>query len=336
MNDSKKAKWGILGTANIARKKLIPGLRDSKSSEFYAIASRDSTKAESFAEEFEVPKSYGSYEQLLDDPEVEFVYIPLPNNLHHKWTIESAKKGKHVLCEKPLGTSVAEVEEMFEAAEENRVKLMEAFMYRLHPQVLRVKELLEEGEIGEPRFFRGAFSFSLITQQDRNDDIRWEEKMGGGSLMDVGTYPLNTVRYLFGEEPVRVFARSSTHPDHTAEAETQAILEFPEGKTAVIDSSFLLRHRANYEVVSKTLALRASDAYGPRTYKRLTVEIESGNSREVETLEGVNEYALEVDELVNAARDDREPQITREDSLNNMKVLRKIKESAERESWVVV
>jgi len=333
MNDRARAKWGILGTANIAKKALIPGIRDSESSQLYAVASRDSEKAKKFAEEFDIPKSFGSYEELLDDDGVEFVYIPLPNHLHHRWTVESAKAGKHVLCEKPLGVNTKEVKEMFAAAVENDVKLMEGFMYRFHPQVQRVKKLIERGEIGEPKFFRGAFSFPMVAQ-DREDDIRWKEKMGGGSVMDLGTYSINTVRFLFGEEPYRVFARSSHHPNHTAEAETQAIMEFPNEKTATLDSSFLLSDRATYEVASENGRIKASNAYGPGSYKRLTVEIETGNSREIETLEGVNEYALEVEELVNAVHEGREPQITSEESINNIKVLKAIRKSTEKESWV--
>ncbi|MBS3787011.1 Gfo/Idh/MocA family oxidoreductase [Candidatus Bipolaricaulota bacterium] len=330
-----KAKWGILGTANIAGKALVPGIRDSKNSELYAVGSRAGSKAQRFAEKFDIPESYGSYKSLLDDPKVEFVYIPLPNHLHHKWTIESAKKGKHVLCEKPLGLNSKEVREMFEVADEHGVKLMEGFMYRFHPQVLRVKELLQEGEIGEPTFFRGAFSFPLVAQ-DREDDIRWKKEMGGGSLMDLGTYSVNTVRYLFDEEPNRVFARDRKHSDHSAEAETQAILEFPDGKTATLDSSFLLSKRANYEVVSKNGRIRASNAYGPGQYKRLNVEIEQDNSTVIETLEGVNEYALEVDELVNAVSKDRKPMVTKEDSINQARVLDAIKQSAKEERWTEV
>lgn len=335
MSEENKAKWGILGTANIAKKALIPGIRDSDSAELYAVGSRDGARAKRFAEEFEIPKSYGTYEGLLGDPRVEFVYIPLPNHLHYKWTIKSAKKGKHVLCEKPLGVNREEVREMFETAEEQGVKLMEGFMYRFHPQVRRVKELINQGEIGEPKFFRGAFSFPLV-DQDREDDIRWKEEMGGGSLLDLGTYSINTVRYLFDAEPLRVFARSSYHPDHTADAATQAILEFPEGKTATFDSSFLLSDRANYEIVSSSGAVRGFNAYGPGRYRRLNVEIVRGNSKEIETVKGVNEYGLEVDELVAAASEDRKPKISREDSINQARVLDAVKESAEKGSWVEV
>lgn len=335
MNNNPKAKWGILGTAKIAREALIPGLRDSNSSKLAAIASRREGKAKDFAQKFNVPKSYGSYEELLNDNQLEFVYIPLPNHLHTKWSIKAARAGKHVLCEKPLGTSANEVKEAFEAAKQEGVKLMEGFMYRLHPQTRRVKALLNQGEIGEPRFFRGAHSFSLVTQ-DREDDIRWKKEMGGGSLMDLGTYSVNTARYLFGEEPMRVIARQSVHPGHTAEAETQAILEFPGGKTATIDSSFLLDHRANYEIISKAGRIKAFNTYNPGLGQKTRIEIKKGNMVEEETIKDENEYALEVDELVEAARENRDPLLGPEESINNARALEAIRESAEKRDWVEV
>ncbi len=335
MNTGDNAGWGILGTANIARGALVPGIKGAKNSELLGVASRNEEKARKFAEEYGIPAYYSSYEELLADEGIEFVYIPLPNHLHHRWTIAAAEAGKHVLCEKPLGTSAKEVEEMFAVAEREGVTLMEAFMYRFHPQTLRVKELLDSGLIGEPKFFRGAFSFPLITE-DREEDIRWKAEMGGGSLMDLGTYSVNTVRYLFDEEPERVFGRSSAHPDHTAEAETQAILEFPSGKTATIDSSFLLTDRANYEVASSKGKIKAFETYGPQRGKRLRIEINRENTAEIETVEGVDEYALEVEGIVESARQGKVPRISREDSLNNARVLDAVKEAADEAGWVEV
>ena len=335
MNHENKAKWGILGTANIAKKALVPGIKDADNSELFAVASRTERKARQFAEEFELPSYYSSYEDLLEDTEIDFVYIPLPNHLHHEWAINALKKEKNVLCEKPLGTNSGEVEEMFEVADKENKTLMEGFMYRFHPQTRKVKELLEKGEIGEPHFFRGAFSFPLITE-DRGDDIRWKEEMGGGSLMDLGTYSVNTVRYLFGEEPNRVFGRNFTHPDHTAEAETQAILEFPSGKTATIDSSFLLTDRANYEVTSENGRIQAFDTYGPRRGKRLKIDIEKGNTKETKVLEGVDEYSLEVEHLVDSVREKKTPLVSQEDSINNARVLDGINNSADQGEWVKI
>ncbi len=333
MNVEDKAKWGILGTAKIAKQALVPGIRGAEGSELYAVASRDPEKADRFAAEIGAPKSHGSYESLLEDPEVEFVYVPLPNHLHLEWARKAARGGKNVLCEKPLGADPDEVKQTFAVAETEGVTLMEGFMYRFHPQVRRVKAFLNEGKIGEPRYFRGSFSFPLVAE-DRSDDIRWKEEMDGGSLMDLGTYSVNTVRYLFGEEPVRVTARERKHPDHTAEAETQAILEFPGGKSATIDSSFLLDDRASYEISSENGRIRAYDTYAPGLGKDSIIEIQKRNCLEQETIKGVNEYALEVEGLVEAARADEEPLVSPEDSVNNARVLAAIRESAEKGEWV--
>jgi len=330
---SNTAKWGILGTAKIARQALVPGIRDAEGSELYAVASRDPDSAARFAAELGVSKSFGSYESLLEDPEVEFVYVPLPNHLHLEWSREAARHGKNVLCEKPLGADPDEVKQTFSVAEAEGVTLMEGFMYRFHPQVRRVKELLESGKIGEPRYFRGSFSFPLVTE-DRSDDIRWKEEMDGGSLMDLGTYSVNTVRYLFGEEPVRVIARDRKHPGHTAEAETQAILEFPGDRSATIDSSFLLDDRASYEISSENGRIEAWDTYAPGLGKDTLIEIQRGNSLEQETIKGVNEYALEVEGLVAAARVGEEPPVSSEDSVNNARTLAAIRGSAEKGEWV--
>lgn len=335
MKDYNQAGWGILGTARIAENSLIPGIRDAENSKLEAVASRNAERADNFAGEYDVPRSYGSYEELLEDDRLEFVYVPLPNHLHGKWSKKAARHGKNVLCEKPLGADAEEVREMFQVTEEEGVALMEGFMYRFHPQVRKVKELLEDGEIGEPRFFRGAHSFSLITQ-DREDDLRWKKEMAGGSLMDLGTYSINTVRFLFGEEPTRVVARAKKHPDHTAEAETQAILEFPGNKTATIDCSFLLDHRANYEVASESGRIQAFDTYNPGLGKETRIMIKGSNGIQEERIEGLNEYALEVEHLVRAARENETPMVSPRDSIDQAKTLDAIRESAKKESWVEV
>ena len=161
-------RWGILSTADIAVKKVIPGMRTASRCEVLGIASRDRERAESTARELGIPRAYGSYEELLGDPDLDAVYVPLPNHLHAQWTIEAARAGKHVLCEKPLALSVAEVDAMTSAAREAGVAVAEAFMYRHHPQTLKVRELVQAGAIGRVRFLRGTFSFPL----SRPNDVR--------------------------------------------------------------------------------------------------------------------------------------------------------------------
>lgn len=329
MEERERAKvtWGILGAAKIAEERLIPALQESQISELVAIASRDLVKARRFAKVNGIPKAYGSYDDLLSDPDIDVVYLPLPNHLHYEWTIKAAQAGKHVLCEKPLARSVDEAREMFAVCEANHVLLMEGLMYRFHPQTRRVKELLSQGTIGEPQLIRVAHSFPLHLL-DRDEDFRWRMKCGGGSLLDLGVYCVDTARYLFADEPVRVFAVSSFHPDHSAEAETRGILEFPGNRVAMIDSSFLLTTRKEYEVVGAIGGIRAFDPYNPERGKDNRIEITIRGEMVSETIKAENEYRLEVDHFSRSVLDETSPAISRAESVANVRVLHALEESA--------
>src|SRR5215210_2331101 len=176
---SNRLRWGILGTARIADS-LVQAIKLSNNSELTAIASRDPALAQAWARDRDVPLTFGSYDEMLASDAIDAVYIPLPNALHKEWVIRAAQKGKHVLCEKPLATSAQDAEEMIAAAEKNGVKLMEAFMYRFHPQTVRVKELVTEGVVGQVKIVRSSFGFYL----DRPNDVRWSKELGGGALLD--------------------------------------------------------------------------------------------------------------------------------------------------------
>ena len=193
-------RWGILGTARINRM-LIPPLKASPDNRLVAVASRELARGEEYAREWGIGRVHGSYEALLADPEIDAVYIPLPNHLHAEWTIKAARAGKHVLCEKPLALTVADVDAMVSACREAGVVLAEAFMYRHHPQTLKVKQLLDEGAIGTLRYLRGAFTFEL----SRPNDVRLRPEWGGGCLWDVGCYPVSFARHLVGQEPLEVY-----------------------------------------------------------------------------------------------------------------------------------
>lgn len=334
-SSERPARWGIMGTGNIAKKAMVPAIRESNLSELYAIASRNIDRARAFGQEYEVPRAYGSYRDLLKDPDVEFVYLPLPNHIHHKWVVESAKKGKNVLCEKPIAVNPGQVEDIIEVAEDCGVTVMEGFMYRFHPQTLRVKELLDDGEIGSPTLFRGSFTFPLL-YQDREDDIRWKEEMGGGSLFDLGTYLVNAARYTLDDEPVEIWGEQYFHPDHSAEAETQAILKFPGDVVAIIDSSFRLGHQASYELVSGEGRIRAENAYNPGKGSEGTIEVTANGGTWLEPFSWIDEYRLEVDHFVERARSGTSPAISLEDSLNNTRALKAIKLSARHRKWISV
>ncbi len=218
-------RWGILSTADIARKKVIPGIQAADRCTVVAIASRDVERARGAAAESGIPKAHGSYEALLADPEVDAVYIPLPNHLHAEWTIKAARAGKHILCEKPLATTAADAERMIEACETADVRLMEAFMYRLHPSWVAVRDLVASGRIGRLQAVQSWFSYF----NDDATNIRNIHAYGGGALFDVGCYNVNLSRLLFDGEPTRVEASIVRDPASGVDILTSALLEFGAG-----------------------------------------------------------------------------------------------------------
>src|SRR3989440_5071356 len=222
-----KVKWGVLGAASIATKKVIPGMQKGEWSEIAAIASRELKKAEDAAKKLGIPKAYGSYEQLLADNEIEAIYNPLPNHLHVPWSIKAAEAGKHVLCEKPLSLTVAEARTLLAVRERCGVKIGEAFMVKTHPQWLRTRELIHKGVIGELRAIVGAFSYFNRDPENVRNKVEW----GGGGLMDIGCYPITTSRFIFGEEPARVAGLIERDPDFKTDRLASVILEFPSGQT---------------------------------------------------------------------------------------------------------
>jgi predicted dehydrogenase len=226
MSDSPtRLRFGILSTADIARKKVIPGMRTADRVEVVAIASRYAATAHRVARELGIPRAHGSYEALLDDPEVDAVYIPLPNHLHMEWTIKAAEAGKHVLCEKPLALSAADAQAMVDAAEASGVRFMEAFMYRLHPSWIAVRELVASGRIGRLTAVQSWFSYF----NDDPSNIRNMVEAGGGALMDIGCYNINLSRMLFGSEPGRIEASITRDPDLGVDILTSALMEFGDG-----------------------------------------------------------------------------------------------------------
>ena len=208
MADARKVRWGVLGVASIAVRRAIPGMQKGEWSEIAAIASRDLRKAEDAARKLGIPKAYGSYEELLADPEIEAVYNPLPNHLHVPWSIKAAEAGKHVLCEKPLSTTVAEARKLLAVRDRTGVKIGEAFMVRTHPRWLRARELIRAGRIGQLRSISGQFSY--FNRDPAN--IRNIRESGGGALLDMGCYPITLSRFIYGEEPIARIWRYRARP----------------------------------------------------------------------------------------------------------------------------
>jgi predicted dehydrogenase len=265
----------------------------------------------------------------LRDDSIEAVYIPLPNHLHLEWAIKAIKAGKHVLCEKPLAGRAADGVKMFSAAEEQHVALMEGFMYRFHAQTKRVEELLGEGAVGFLRFIRVAHSFPLILEE-RKSDFRWRKEFAGGSLADLGVYCVDTARHFFSADPVKVFAQSLYHPDHSAEAETRAILAFPDDRVALFDSSFLLLRRREYELVGDRGRITAFETYNPDRGEEVTIEIERGGKKTVEKISSDNEYLLEIDHLSRSILQGKRPLISSNESIGNLQVMDALRQSADR------
>ena len=312
--------WGIIGTARINRS-LIPPLRLSMRNKLLGVASRDAEKARAYAAERGIPKSYGSYEALLADDDIDVVYIPLPNRLHAEWAIKAAQAGKHVLCEKPLALTVEEVDKMTLAAQDAGTILMEAFMYRFHARTLKVKSLVEEGAIGDIHHVKGGFTFAL----NREGDVRWDSQLGGGSLWDVGCYPLNFARYIIGQEPAKVFGqsvKSATGIDVSFTAQ----LHFPNNITAQFDSGFRSQFRMFTEVTGNEGAIYLPMAFKPghRSYIHLT----RGNDTTRIAVDGNLLYLDEVEEMADSILERRQPALSLQDSRGNIGTIQALYQSA--------
>jgi len=320
MTDAKPLRWGILGTAHINRR-VIPPLRVSPRNRLLAVASRDRARAEAYAKEWGIDRAHGSYEALLADPEIDAVYIPLPNHLHVEWTVRAAGAGKHVLCEKPLALTMAEVDRAEAAARDSGVVVAEAFMYRHHPQTLKVKELVDGGAVGTVRFVRGTFSFPLT----RSGDVRLDPAMGGGALWDVGCYPLSFTRFVLGAQPVEVFGHATMGPTGIDETFAGQMV-FPGGVLAQLDCGFRAPLRKGFEVAGSEGVLFVSRPWMPEPGKPLVLT----RGDEVEEIEvpGEDKYLLEIEDLADAVRLGRPPRVSLEDTRGNTAALLALLESA--------
>ena len=231
---ARKVKWGILSTAKIGVEKVIPAMQKGTFSEVVAIASRDAERAQSTADRLGIPRAFGSYQELLGDPEVEAVYNPLPNHLHVPWSIRAAKAGKHVLCEKPVGLSSEDARELIRARDRTGVKIEEAFMVRTHPQWLGAVRRIRDGLIGQLTAIQYVFSY--FNRDPDNIRNRFDIG-GGGGLMDIGCYPITTSRLVFGEEPRRVIGLIERDPEMKIDRLTSAILDYPSGQASFLCST---------------------------------------------------------------------------------------------------
>jgi len=297
-----RLRWGILSTARIAQTLFVPGVRAGAETEVLAVGSRSIEAARAFAQELQIPRAYGSYDALLEDEDVDAVYVALPNSLHAEWTIRAANAGKHVLCEKPLARTAADAERLAAACRAAGVLLMEAFMWRHHPQHARVRELLNDGAIGEPSFVRASFGYVINPAREAGGlNVRLDEALEGGSLMDVGCYSVNVSRWVFGSEPVAVAAQQRIDPKYGVEVSFGGVLRFPEGQLAMIDSSFVHTPVNRYEIAGPEGRIVVDPAIRPDD-SPAHIEIYRGSNHSVETIPPSNQFANEADHFARSIR----------------------------------
>jgi predicted dehydrogenase len=315
---SEPVRWGILSTARINRL-VIPAARASEKLELVGVASREQARAEEYARQWEIPRAYGSYEALLADDQIEAVYISLPNNLHAEWSVRSLEAGKHVLCEKPMGKRAAEIEQAFDVAERAGLLLSEAFMYRHNPQARRLRELLDEGAVGEPRIARARFGFALFDTAN----IRLRPDVEGGSLMDVGCYCVNGLRLVAGE-PELVFGQQLIGPSGTDWVFTGS-LRFPGDVFGFFDCWTSLPERDELEILGSEGSLFLDD---PWHAGRPVIELRRDGEVERIELEPADSYRLELENVSDAIRGEGELLLGRADGVGNARALDALAASA--------
>jgi len=328
-----KVKWGILGVANIAVKKVIPAMQLSEWSEISAIASRDLAKAQSAAQQLNIPKAYGSYDKLLADGEIEAIYNPLPNNLHVEWTIKAAQAGKHVLCEKPIGMTVAEAARLLQVREETGVKIEEAFMVRTNLQWVETLGMIREGRIGQVRSVAGFFSYN---NRDLKN-IRNIRETGGGGLMDIGCYMIFFARLIFGAEPTRVVSLIDEHPETKTDILTSALMEFPSGHATFTCSTRLTPYQ-RVQIVGTNGRIEVQIPVNAPPDLPLKVFLDDGSdltggSIQTFQFEPSDQYTVQGDLFSQSIRENTEPVLSLEDSIKNMAVIEAVFQSAKSGTW---
>jgi predicted dehydrogenase len=330
-----KIKWGVLGVARIAVKKVIPAMQRSRCAEVVAIASRDHSRAEEAARALEIPKAYGSYEELLADAEVEAVYIPLPNHLHVAWSIRAAEAGKHVLCEKPIGLSVAEAKELLMVRDRTGVKIEEAFMVRTHPQWVAARDLVRKRRIGDVRSMMGYFSYYITDL----GNIRNVAEYGGGGLMDIGCYLISTSRFIFNEEPQRVAGLIERDASTKVDLLTSAILDYPSGQCIFTCGTQIVPYQ-RVHIFGTSGRIEIEIPFNAPPDRPCRIFVDDGTDlfgRSVETIEieTADQYTIQADLFSKAIRENTDVAVPLEDSIKNMAVIEAIFRSARSGRWEV-
>lgn len=330
---TQKVRWGILSTAKIGREKLIPAMQKSSHCEVSAICSRNIEQAAETAKMLNIGKAYGSYEELLNDPEIDAIYNPLPNHMHVDWTIKAIEAGKHVLCEKPFGLNAEDAERLQRAAQKHpALKVSEAFMYKFHPQWQKVKSLIVEGKIGHVKQVHSYFSYYNIDPQN----IRNKVDVGGGALMDIGCYCVSFARFVFNSEPSRVVSMIEHDPVMKTDIITSGMLDFLDGRSASFTCSTQLMPYQRVQIFGNDGHIEVEIPVNtpPDAVSKVWVRTKEGNE---EIIFGpLDQYTLQGDAFSLAILNDTEAQPPLDDAVGNMKVIDALFESAKKHSWVTL
>lgn len=328
---AKKVKWGILSTANIGVQKVIPAMQKGKHVSVDAIASRDTSKANKVADLLNIDKRYGSYEELLEDTEIDAIYNPLPNHLHVPWTIKALEAGKHVLCEKPIGMNADEAKALVEATHKfPHLKVMEAFMYRFHPQWQKARELVLSGVIGQVKTLESFFSYYNVAPEN----IRNQADIGGGALMDIGCYCISFPRFIFNEEPAKVISDMDFDPVMRTDRLTSGILRFPSGRTSTFTCSTQLMPHQRAIIFGDKGKIEVEIPVNAPPAETVKITLETKEKKEVFTFEPIDQYTLQGDAFSKAILEDLEVPTPLSDAVNNMKVIDAIVESSKQLRWI--
>jgi predicted dehydrogenase len=331
-----KVRWGVLGVARIATQKVIPAMLRAERTDVVAIASRDSERARRAAATLGIPRAYGSYEQLLSDPDIEAVYIPLPNHLHVEWTIRAAEAGKHVLCEKPIAMSAAEAERLLDVRDRTGVRIQEAFMVRTHPQWIASQEIVQSGRLGDVRALAGFFNY--FNEDPAN--VRNIRDFGGGALYDIGCYLINTARFIFGREPQAVAALIEHDPRFGVDVVTSFLLDFAPGQTTALCSTQLVpSQRILIFGTRGRLEIEIPVNAPPDRACRMFVDDGSdlfGGGRQTIAFDVCDQYTIQADRFSQAVRCEASLAYPIEDSVQNMRVIDAVFRAALSGRWETV
>ena len=322
---AEQIRWGVLGNARIARICVIPAIQKSRNGKVIALATRSPDRSKQTVAENHIRNVYHGYDALLEDASIDAVYIPLPNHLHHPWTIKALEAGKHVLCEKPIARNAAEAQEMADTAHTAGLLLMEAFMYRFHPRSLRVKQMVEDGAIGTPRLVRSAFCYRMddaAYHHDYAENARLQPETGGGALLDVGCYGLSTARWLLNAEPLEVQAQAVYHPAGV-DVHLVGTLRFPDDALASLEASFISALQQTFTVVGDGGAIDLPhDAYIPWEKDAVfTLRHPDEETGEENRVKGTDEYQLMAEHFADAVLGKTSLRFSPNDSISNMKAI---------------